>query len=164
MQPDDVGAIINVARTLKNLNMASEAEKWFYHAIELLPTAESQKAHQQSAKRGVTFHGDTEDDDDDGGDGVDMLGSGQPITRMNPNYLYAFISLANMIKEDPLRMDEADKVWTFMRIEHLENIYTAQKRRFCEFYLLLTLLVVLNQMVHDQLASLIQSKGSFHRQ
>ncbi|XP_075258031.1 protein O-mannosyl-transferase TMTC3-like isoform X4 [Convolutriloba macropyga] len=111
VQPDDVGAIINVARTLKNLNMASEAEKWFYHAIELLPTAESQKAHQQSAKRGVTFHGDTEDDDDDGGDGVDMLGSGQPITRMNPNYLYAFISLANMIKEDPLRMDEADKLY-----------------------------------------------------
>ena len=61
--------------------MEDEAEKWFYYAIKLIPTA-------------------------DNADEADVN-----YTRMNPNYLFAFISLANMIKEDPNRFDEADKVY-----------------------------------------------------
>ena len=86
MQPDDVGAIINVAKTYKNMNMTKEAEKWFYHAIDLIPSSINRR---------------------------DSEGDGQKKgyeTKMNPNYLFAFISLANMIKEDPNRIEEADRV------------------------------------------------------
>ena len=86
VQPDDVGAIINVARTLRSLNETTEAEKWFYHAIDFIPTKQNIPDPTVDKRNGPS------------------------ATRMNPNYLYAFISLANMIKEDPKRIEEADKV------------------------------------------------------
>ncbi|XP_063722691.1 protein O-mannosyl-transferase TMTC3-like isoform X2 [Symsagittifera roscoffensis] len=87
VQPDDVGAIINVARTLRSLNETTEAEKWFYHAIDFIPTKQNIPDPTVDKRNGPS------------------------ATRMNPNYLYAFISLANMIKEDPKRIEEADKLY-----------------------------------------------------
>ena len=39
VQWDDVGAIINVARTLRKLNDTERAEQWFNHAIYQMPRA-----------------------------------------------------------------------------------------------------------------------------
>ncbi|KAG8177684.1 hypothetical protein JTE90_021982 [Oedothorax gibbosus] len=46
VQPDDIGAHINVGRTYHNLNMYEEAEKAFWQAKDLLPRPKSGEAYQ----------------------------------------------------------------------------------------------------------------------
>ncbi|XP_044311237.1 protein O-mannosyl-transferase TMTC3 isoform X2 [Varanus komodoensis] len=78
VQPDDIGAHMNVGRTYKNLNMTKEAEASYLVAKSLMPQIIPGKKY---------------------------------AARIAPNHLNVYINLANLIRANESRLEEADQLY-----------------------------------------------------
>ncbi|XP_036373886.1 protein O-mannosyl-transferase TMTC3 isoform X2 [Megalops cyprinoides] len=78
VQPDDIGAHMNVGRTYKNLNRTKEAEDAYMVAKSLMPQIIPGKKY---------------------------------ATRVAPNHLNVYINLANLIRANDSRLEEADQLY-----------------------------------------------------
>uniref|UniRef100_A0A674MND8 Protein O-mannosyl-transferase TMTC3 n=1 Tax=Takifugu rubripes TaxID=31033 RepID=A0A674MND8_TAKRU len=78
VQPDDIGAHMNVGRTYKNLNRSKEAEEAYLVAKSLMPQVIPGKKY---------------------------------ATRVAPNHLNVYINLANLIRANESRLEEADQLY-----------------------------------------------------
>lgn len=78
VQPDDIGAHMNVGRTYKNLNRSKEAEEAYLIAKSLMPQIIPGKKY---------------------------------ATRVAPNHLNVYINLANLIRTNDSRLEEADQLY-----------------------------------------------------
>ncbi|XP_068459915.1 protein O-mannosyl-transferase TMTC3 [Clinocottus analis] len=78
VQPDDIGAHMNVGRTYKNLNKSREAEDAYLVAKSLMPQVIPGKKY---------------------------------ATRVAPNHLNVYINLANLIRANESRLEEADQLY-----------------------------------------------------
>ncbi|XP_063053836.1 protein O-mannosyl-transferase TMTC3 [Engraulis encrasicolus] len=78
VQPDDIGAHMNVGRTYKNLNLSKEAEDSYMVAKSLMPQIIPGKKY---------------------------------ATRVAPNHLNVYINLANLIRTNESRLEEADQLY-----------------------------------------------------
>uniref|UniRef100_A0A8C6S5G5 Protein O-mannosyl-transferase TMTC3 n=1 Tax=Neogobius melanostomus TaxID=47308 RepID=A0A8C6S5G5_9GOBI len=78
VQPDDIGAHMNVGRTYKNLNLSREAEEAYLVAKALMPQVIPGKKY---------------------------------ATRVAPNHLNVYINLANLIRANESRLEEADQLY-----------------------------------------------------
>ncbi|XP_041651499.1 protein O-mannosyl-transferase TMTC3 [Cheilinus undulatus] len=78
VQPDDIGAHMNVGRTYKNLNRSREAEEAYLVAKSLMPQVIPGKKY---------------------------------ATRVAPNHLNVYINLANLIRANESRLEEADQLY-----------------------------------------------------
>ncbi|XP_055011548.1 protein O-mannosyl-transferase TMTC3 [Boleophthalmus pectinirostris] len=78
VQPDDIGAHMNVGRTYKNLNRSREAEEAYLVAKGLMPQVIPGKKY---------------------------------ATRVAPNHLNVYINLANLIRANESRLEEADQLY-----------------------------------------------------
>ncbi|KAG9272126.1 transmembrane and TPR repeat-containing protein 3 [Astyanax mexicanus] len=78
VQPDDIGAHMNVGRTYKNLNRSKEAEEAYLVAKSLMPQIIPGKKY---------------------------------ATRVAPNHLNVYINLANLIRANDSRLEEADQLY-----------------------------------------------------
>lgn len=78
VQPDDIGAHMNVGRTYKNLNKSREAEEAYLVAKALMPQVIPGKKY---------------------------------ATRVAPNHLNVYINLANLIRANESRLEEADQLY-----------------------------------------------------
>lgn len=78
VQPDDIGAHMNVGRTYKNLNKSREAEEAYLVAKSLMPQVIPGKKY---------------------------------ATRVAPNHLNVYINLANLIRANESRLEEADQLY-----------------------------------------------------
>lgn len=78
VQPDDIGAHMNVGRTYKNLNRSKEAEDAYLVAKSLMPQIIPGKKY---------------------------------ATRVAPNHLNVYINLANLIRANESRLEEADQLY-----------------------------------------------------
>uniref|UniRef100_A0A671PN19 Protein O-mannosyl-transferase TMTC3 n=1 Tax=Sinocyclocheilus anshuiensis TaxID=1608454 RepID=A0A671PN19_9TELE len=78
VQPDDIGAHMNVGRTYKNLNRSREAEEAYIIAKSLMPQIIPGKKY---------------------------------ATRVAPNHLNVYINLANLIRANDSRLEEADQLY-----------------------------------------------------
>ncbi|KAM7003091.1 protein O-mannosyl-transferase TMTC3 [Tautogolabrus adspersus] len=78
VQPDDIGAHMNVGRTYKNLNKSKEAEEAYLVAKSLMPQVIPGKKY---------------------------------ATRVAPNHLNVYINLANLIRANESRLEEADQLY-----------------------------------------------------
>ncbi|XP_041853737.1 protein O-mannosyl-transferase TMTC3 isoform X2 [Melanotaenia boesemani] len=78
VQPDDIGAHMNVGRTYKNLNRSKEAEDAYLVAKSLMPQVIPGKKY---------------------------------ATRVAPNHLNVYINLANLIRANDSRLEEADQLY-----------------------------------------------------
>ncbi|XP_016831711.1 protein O-mannosyl-transferase TMTC3 isoform X1 [Cricetulus griseus] len=78
VQPDDIGAHMNVGRTYKNLNRTREAEESYMLAKSLMPQIIPGKKY---------------------------------ATRIAPNHLNVYINLANLIRANESRLEEADQLY-----------------------------------------------------
>uniref|UniRef100_A0A6Q2XCA8 dolichyl-phosphate-mannose--protein mannosyltransferase n=1 Tax=Esox lucius TaxID=8010 RepID=A0A6Q2XCA8_ESOLU len=78
VQPDDIGAHMNVGRTYKNLNMSKDAEDAYLVAKSLMPQIIPGKKY---------------------------------ATRVAPNHLNVYINLANLIRTNDSRLEEADQLY-----------------------------------------------------
>lgn len=78
VQPDDIGAHMNVGRTYKNLNRSREAEEAYLVAKALMPQVIPGKKY---------------------------------ATRVAPNHLNVYINLANLIRANESRLEEADQLY-----------------------------------------------------
>ncbi|XP_066505392.1 protein O-mannosyl-transferase TMTC3 [Hoplias malabaricus] len=78
VQPDDIGAHMNVGRTYKNLNRSKEAEDAYVVAKSLMPQIIPGKKY---------------------------------ATRVAPNHLNVYINLANLIRANDSRLEEADQLY-----------------------------------------------------
>ncbi|KAM4747156.1 protein O-mannosyl-transferase TMTC3 [Rhinophrynus dorsalis] len=78
VQPDDIGAHMNVGRTYKNLNRAKEAEESYLIAKSLMPQVIPGKKY---------------------------------AARVAPNHLNVYINLANLIRTNESRLEEADQLY-----------------------------------------------------
>uniref|UniRef100_A0A671NKU8 dolichyl-phosphate-mannose--protein mannosyltransferase n=1 Tax=Sinocyclocheilus anshuiensis TaxID=1608454 RepID=A0A671NKU8_9TELE len=78
VQPDDIGAHMNVGRTYKNLNKSREAEDAYLIAKSLMPQIIPGKKY---------------------------------ATRVAPNHLNVYINLANLIRANDSRLEEADQLY-----------------------------------------------------
>ncbi|XP_037538509.1 protein O-mannosyl-transferase TMTC3 [Nematolebias whitei] len=78
VQPDDIGAHMNVGRTYKNLNRSKEAEEAYLVAKSLMPQVIPGKKY---------------------------------ATRVAPNHLNVYINLANLIRANDSRLEEADQLY-----------------------------------------------------
>ncbi|XP_016886467.1 transmembrane and TPR repeat-containing protein 3 isoform X3 [Cynoglossus semilaevis] len=78
VQPDDIGAHMNVGRTYKNLNKSKEAEDAYLVAKSLMPQVIPGKKY---------------------------------ATRVAPNHLNVYINLANLIRNNESRLEEADQLY-----------------------------------------------------
>ncbi|XP_029290183.1 protein O-mannosyl-transferase TMTC3 [Cottoperca gobio] len=78
VQPDDIGAHMNVGRTYKNLNNSKEAEIAYLVAKSLMPQVIPGKKY---------------------------------ATRVAPNHLNVYINLANLIRANESRLEEADQLY-----------------------------------------------------
>ncbi|XP_029009902.1 protein O-mannosyl-transferase TMTC3 [Betta splendens] len=78
VQPDDIGAHMNVGRTYKNLNKSKEAEDAYLVAKSLMPQVIPGKKY---------------------------------ATRVAPNHLNVYINLANLIRANESRLEEADQLY-----------------------------------------------------
>ncbi|KAG8148266.1 putative Transmembrane and tetratricopeptide repeat containing 3 protein [Naja naja] len=77
VQPDDIGAHMNVGRTYKNLNRTREAEESYLVAKSLMP----------------------------------QIIPGKNMLRVAPNHLNVYINLANLIRANESRLEEADQLY-----------------------------------------------------
>ncbi|XP_052021854.1 protein O-mannosyl-transferase TMTC3 isoform X2 [Apodemus sylvaticus] len=78
VQPDDIGAHMNVGRTYKNLNRTKEAEESYMLAKSLMPQIIPGKKY---------------------------------AARIAPNHLNVYINLANLIRANESRLEEADQLY-----------------------------------------------------
>ncbi|XP_051857016.1 protein O-mannosyl-transferase TMTC3 [Antechinus flavipes] len=78
VQPDDIGAHMNVGRTYKNLNRTKEAEESYMIAKSLMPQIIPGKKY---------------------------------AARIAPNHLNVYINLANLIRVNESRLEEADQLY-----------------------------------------------------
>ncbi|XP_072257327.1 protein O-mannosyl-transferase TMTC3 [Pyxicephalus adspersus] len=78
VQPDDIGAHMNVGRTYKNLNRSKEAEQSYLIAKSLMPQVIPGKKY---------------------------------AARVAPNHLNVYINLANLIRANESRLEEADQLY-----------------------------------------------------
>ncbi|XP_033017662.1 protein O-mannosyl-transferase TMTC3 [Lacerta agilis] len=78
VQPDDIGAHMNVGRTYKNLNRTKEAEESYLIAKSLMPQIIPGKKY---------------------------------AARVAPNHLNVYINLANLIRANESRLEEADQLY-----------------------------------------------------
>ncbi|KAM4677044.1 protein O-mannosyl-transferase TMTC3 isoform 2-T2 [Discoglossus pictus] len=78
VQPDDIGAHMNVGRTYKNLNRSKEAEESYLIAKALMPQIIPGKKY---------------------------------AARVAPNHLNVYINLANLIRANESRLEEADQLY-----------------------------------------------------
>ncbi|XP_068132940.1 protein O-mannosyl-transferase TMTC3 [Hyperolius riggenbachi] len=78
VQPDDIGAHMNVGRTYKNLNKSKEAEESYLIAKSLMPQVIPGKKY---------------------------------AARVAPNHLNVYINLANLIRANESRLEEADQLY-----------------------------------------------------
>ncbi|KAF4010133.1 hypothetical protein G4228_001451 [Cervus hanglu yarkandensis] len=78
VQPDDIGAHMNVGRTYKNLNRTKEAEESYMTAKSLMPQIIPGKKY---------------------------------AARIAPNHLNVYINLANLIRANESRLEEADQLY-----------------------------------------------------
>uniref|UniRef100_A0A8C5WIK5 Protein O-mannosyl-transferase TMTC3 n=1 Tax=Leptobrachium leishanense TaxID=445787 RepID=A0A8C5WIK5_9ANUR len=78
VQPDDIGAHMNVGRTYKNLNKSKEAEDSYLVAKALMPQVIPGKKY---------------------------------AARVAPNHLNVYINLANLIRANDSRLEEADQLY-----------------------------------------------------
>ncbi|XP_031754766.1 protein O-mannosyl-transferase TMTC3 isoform X2 [Xenopus tropicalis] len=78
VQPDDIGAHMNVGRTYKNLNRSKEAEESYLIAKALMPQVIPGKKY---------------------------------AARVAPNHLNVYINLANLIRANESRLEEADQLY-----------------------------------------------------
>ncbi|XP_063783731.1 protein O-mannosyl-transferase TMTC3 isoform X2 [Pseudophryne corroboree] len=78
VQPDDIGAHMNVGRTYKNLNRSKEAEESYLIAKSLMPQVIPGKKY---------------------------------AARVAPNHLNVYINLANLIRANESRLEEADQLY-----------------------------------------------------
>ncbi|NWT51487.1 TMTC3 protein, partial [Erythrocercus mccallii] len=78
VQPDDIGAHMNVGRTYKNLNKTKEAEESYMIAKSLMPQIIPGKRY---------------------------------AARVAPNHLNVYINLANLIRANESRLEEADQLY-----------------------------------------------------
>uniref|UniRef100_A0A8C0W8L5 dolichyl-phosphate-mannose--protein mannosyltransferase n=1 Tax=Castor canadensis TaxID=51338 RepID=A0A8C0W8L5_CASCN len=78
VQPDDIGAHMNVGRTYKNLNRTREAEESYMMAKSLMPQIIPGKKY---------------------------------AARIAPNHLNVYINLANLIRANESRLEEADQLY-----------------------------------------------------
>ncbi|XP_078534991.1 protein O-mannosyl-transferase TMTC3 isoform X2 [Lissotriton helveticus] len=78
VQPDDIGAHMNVGRTYKNLNRSKEAEESYLIAKSLMPQIIPGKKY---------------------------------AARVAPNHLNVYINLANLIRANESRLEEADQLY-----------------------------------------------------
>ncbi|XP_036615961.1 protein O-mannosyl-transferase TMTC3 [Trichosurus vulpecula] len=78
VQPDDIGAHMNVGRTYKNLNRTKEAEESYMIAKSLMPQIIPGKKY---------------------------------AARIAPNHLNVYINLANLIRANESRLEEADQLY-----------------------------------------------------
>nr|XP_048274229.1 protein O-mannosyl-transferase TMTC3 [Myodes glareolus]XP_048274230.1 protein O-mannosyl-transferase TMTC3 [Myodes glareolus] len=78
VQPDDIGAHMNVGRTYKNLNRTREAEESYMLAKSLMPQIIPGKKY---------------------------------AARIAPNHLNVYINLANLIRANESRLEEADQLY-----------------------------------------------------
>ncbi|ETE69453.1 Transmembrane and TPR repeat-containing protein 3, partial [Ophiophagus hannah] len=78
VQPDDIGAHMNVGRTYKNLNRTKEAEESYLVAKSLMPQIIPGKKY---------------------------------AARVAPNHLNVYINLANLIRANESRLEEADQLY-----------------------------------------------------
>ncbi|XP_048404960.1 protein O-mannosyl-transferase TMTC3 isoform X2 [Stegostoma tigrinum] len=78
VQPDDIGAHMNVGRTYKNLNKTKEAEDAYMLAKSLMPQVIPGKKY---------------------------------AARVAPNHLNVYINLANLIRGNESRLEEADQLY-----------------------------------------------------
>uniref|UniRef100_A0A8D0U0P2 Protein O-mannosyl-transferase TMTC3 n=1 Tax=Sus scrofa TaxID=9823 RepID=A0A8D0U0P2_PIG len=78
VQPDDIGAHMNVGRTYKNLNRTKEAEESYMMAKSLMPQVIPGKKY---------------------------------AARIAPNHLNVYINLANLIRANESRLEEADQLY-----------------------------------------------------
>uniref|UniRef100_A0A8D0GY92 Protein O-mannosyl-transferase TMTC3 n=1 Tax=Sphenodon punctatus TaxID=8508 RepID=A0A8D0GY92_SPHPU len=78
VQPDDIGAHMNVGRTYKNLNKTNEAEESYMTAKSLMPQIIPGKKY---------------------------------AARVAPNHLNVYINLANLIRANESRLEEADQLY-----------------------------------------------------
>nr|XP_012324793.1 transmembrane and TPR repeat-containing protein 3 [Aotus nancymaae]XP_012324794.1 transmembrane and TPR repeat-containing protein 3 [Aotus nancymaae] len=78
VQPDDIGAHMNVGRTYKNLNRTKEAEESYMMAKSLMPQIIPGKKY---------------------------------AARIAPNHLNVYINLANLIRANESRLEEADQLY-----------------------------------------------------
>ncbi|KAG9490438.1 hypothetical protein GDO78_006007 [Eleutherodactylus coqui] len=78
VQPDDIGAHMNVGRTYKNLNKSKEAEESYLIAKSLMPQVIPGKRY---------------------------------AARVAPNHLNVYINLANLIRANESRLEEADQLY-----------------------------------------------------
>ncbi|XP_028934662.1 protein O-mannosyl-transferase TMTC3 isoform X2 [Ornithorhynchus anatinus] len=78
VQPDDIGAHMNVGRTYKNLNRTKEAEAAYLIAKSLMPQIIPGKKY---------------------------------AARIAPNHLNVYINLANLIRTNESRLEEADQLY-----------------------------------------------------
>ncbi|KAJ7397482.1 Transmembrane and TPR repeat-containing protein 3 [Pitangus sulphuratus] len=78
VQPDDIGAHMNVGRTYKNLNRTKEAEESYMIAKSLMPQIIPGKKY---------------------------------AARVAPNHLNVYINLANLIRANESRLEEADQLY-----------------------------------------------------
>lgn len=78
VQPDDIGAHMNVGRTYKNLNKSREAEESYLIAKSLMPQVIPGKRY---------------------------------AARVAPNHLNVYINLANLIRANESRLEEADQLY-----------------------------------------------------
>ena len=81
LQPDDVGGLINLGRVLKAMERFDESETYYQKAIDLMPKLKGEAA-----------------------DGLSSF-------RIPPSHINVYYNLANLIKRDPRRMDEAEKLY-----------------------------------------------------
>ncbi|XP_017489113.1 PREDICTED: transmembrane and TPR repeat-containing protein 3-like, partial [Rhagoletis zephyria] len=83
VQPDDLGAFINVGRAYSSLGMTSKAEVYFRKAKDLLPTSVVSK----NAKSGPTY------------------------ARIAPSHLNLFLNLGSLLAQNRSRLSEAEALY-----------------------------------------------------
>lgn len=85
VQPDDLGAFINVGRAYSSLGMTDEAEAYFRKAKDLLPTSGEEKKDSKS----------------DGG----------TFARIAPSHLNLFLNLGSLLAQNRSRLAEAEALY-----------------------------------------------------
>lgn len=117
---DDIGAHMNVGRTYKNLNRSKEAEEAYLVAKSLMPQVPPAHPHTLITARDKSlFLRDYSYSLSSAARhrGTLSLCSHQVIpgkkyaTRVAPNHLNVYINLANLIRANESRLEEADQLY-----------------------------------------------------
>lgn len=113
---DDIGAHMNVGRTYKNLNRSKEAEEAYLVAKSLMPQVSTRtcQRHPHTLPAGLgecLFLRDYSYSRSSAPRHRQVIPGKKYATRVAPNHLNVYINLANLIRANESRLEEADQLY-----------------------------------------------------